>query len=112
MTIENVDIDSLKGQLAPAILEWLAEDELPTSWLFSSYTNMGEFSKSSPEEELAELERCLLKAAATTVQVNSRQAAMEELKHFIEKNSNLNIKHISTWLNRYEKWVEHKGSPH
>ena len=50
--MENIDIDSLRGFVAPSILEWLTEDEQLTSRLLSDYANMDEFFESSPEAEL------------------------------------------------------------
>ena len=106
--MENVDIDSLRGLLAPSILEWLDEGRQLTSGLFDDCTNVDEFFDSLPEAELLELECNPLKAIASTSKFKT--TSDEELKHLVENNSNLNTKRtISTWLRHYEKWMEHKG---
>ena len=102
--MENI---SLRGFVAPSILEWLTEDEQSTSRLLGDYANTDEFFESLPEAELAELERSPLKAVATTSKFKT--TSDKELKRLVENNSNLNTKRTSTWLKRYEKWAEHKG---
>ena len=42
--MENIDIDPLRGLLAPSILEWLEDGEQSTSGLFKDCTNVDEFS--------------------------------------------------------------------
>ena len=41
--MENVDVDYLRGLLAPSILEWLTKDKPLTSGLFDGYANMDKF---------------------------------------------------------------------
>ena len=43
--MEDVDIDSLRGFVAPSILEWLTESEQLTSGLLGDYANIDNFSR-------------------------------------------------------------------
>ena len=105
--MENVDIDSLRGFVAPSIFEWLTEGEQSTSGFFSDCTNTDEFFKSIPEAKLVELERSPLTTVATTSKFKT--TSNKELKRFVENNSNLNMKRTSSWLKHYKEWTEHKS---
>ena len=76
--MENIDIDSLNGFLAPSILEWLTKDELSTSELLGGYANTDKFFESLTEAELAVLERSPLKAAN-----EFKTTSNEELKRLV-----------------------------
>ena len=89
--MENVHIDSLRGLLAPSILEWLEDGQQSISGLFDDCTNADGFFDSLPEAELSELERNPLKAVASTSEFKT--ASNEELKRLVE--SNLNTKYIT-----------------
>jgi len=66
-----------------------------------------EIFESLPEADLAELECSQLQPAVSTSKFKA--ASNEELKRFLENNSNLNTKCQHALGRCYEKWAEHKG---
>ena len=92
--MENVDINSLKGFLAPSVIKWLTEGQQLTSGLLGDCVDTDEFFEGLPEVELAELEHSPSKAADTTSEFKT--ASDEELTCLIENNSNLNTKRTTS----------------
>ena len=92
--MENVNIDSLRGFLAPSVIEWLTEGGQSTSGLLGDCVDTDEFFEGLPEVELVELEHSPSKAVDTTSEFKT--ASNEELKCLIENNSNLNMKRTTS----------------
>ena len=64
--MDEVDIEYLKGFLAPSIIEWLTDEETSMSASVDNCTNVDEFFESLPEAELAKLDNDLEGKSSST----------------------------------------------